>query len=45
MKNNLNIPPSIIEPIVRLALNEDFGNYGDITSSLLVPKSAKNKLY
>jgi len=45
MKNNLNIPPSIIEPIVRLALNEDFGNYGDITSSLLVPKSAQNKLY
>ena len=45
MKYNLDILPSIIEPIVRLALNEDFGNYGDITSSLLVPKSAQNKLY
>lgn len=38
------LPPTVIEPIVRRALDEDFGNSGDITANLLVPASAKGKL-
>ncbi|WP_418152686.1 carboxylating nicotinate-nucleotide diphosphorylase [Litorimonas sp. RW-G-Af-16] len=34
----------MIEPMVRRALEEDFGNSGDITANLLVPESAKGKL-
>jgi len=38
------LPPTVIEPMVRRALDEDFGNSGDITANLLVPASAKGKL-
>lgn len=38
------LPPTVIEPIVRRALDEDFGNSGDLTANLLVPTSAKGKL-
>jgi len=38
------LPPTVIEPMVRLALDEDFGNSGDLTANLLVPASAKGKL-
>lgn len=38
------LPPTVIEPMVRRALDEDFGNSGDLTASLLVPSSAKGKL-
>ena len=38
------LPPTVIEPIVRRALDEDFGNSGDLTAKLLVPASAKGKL-
>lgn len=39
------LPPTVIEPMVRRALDEDFGNSGDITANLLVPESARGKLY
>ena len=38
------LPPTVIEPLVRRALDEDFGSSGDITANLLVPSSAKGKL-
>ncbi len=38
------LPPTVIEPMVRCALDEDFGNSGDLTANLLVPASAKGKL-
>jgi len=38
------LPPTVIEPMVRRALDEDFGNSGDITANLLIPASAKGKL-
>jgi len=38
------LPPTVIRPIVRRALDEDFGNSGDITANLLVPASATGKL-
>lgn len=38
------LPPTVIEPMVRRALDEDFGNSGDITANLLVPASAKGNL-
>ncbi|MGB0905971.1 MAG: carboxylating nicotinate-nucleotide diphosphorylase [Maricaulaceae bacterium] len=38
------LPPTVIEPIVRRAFDEDFGNSGDITANLLVPATAKGKL-
>ena len=38
------LPPTVIEPMVRRALDEDFGNSGDLTASLLVPAAAKGKL-
>jgi nicotinate-nucleotide pyrophosphorylase (carboxylating) len=31
------LPDSVIEPIVRLALAEDFGRYGDLTSEATIP--------
>lgn len=39
------LPPTVIEPIVRRALDEDFGNSGDLTANLLVPESATGTLY
>ena len=41
----LPLPQIIIEPMVRRALEEDFGVGGDLTSNLLVPASATAKLY
>ena len=38
------LPPTVIEPIVRRALDEDFGNSGDITANLLVPETAAGQL-
>ena len=38
------LPPTVIEPMVRRALDEDFGNSGDLTANLLVPASAKGSL-
>lgn len=39
------LPPTVIEPIIRLALNEDFGTAGDVTANLLVPESETGHLY
>jgi len=39
------LPPTVIEPMVRRALEEDFGNGGDVTANLLVPASKTGKLY
>ncbi len=39
------LPQIIIEPMVRRALEEDFGTGGDLTSNLLVPASARATLY
>ena len=39
------LPPTVIDPVVRRALDEDFGNSGDLTANLLVPASAKGKLF
>lgn len=39
------LPPTVIEPMVRRALDEDFGNAGDVTANLLVPVSAASTLY
>jgi len=39
------LPPTVIEPMVRRALDEDFGNAGDVTANLLVPAKANGKLY
>ena len=38
------LPPTVIEPIVRRALAEDFGNSGDLTAQLLIPASASAQL-
>ena len=43
-----NLPPLpdvIIEPMVRRALTEDFGNGGDITADLLIPTQESATLY
>ena len=39
-----HLPPTVIEPMVRRALDEDFGNSVDLTANLLVPATAKGKL-
>jgi len=39
------LPPSVIEPIIRLALNEDFGTAGDVTANLLVPAEEQARLF
>ena len=39
------LPPTIIEPMVRRALDEDFGNSGDVTANLLIPEKAKGTLF
>lgn len=39
------LPPTVIEPMVRRALDEDFGNGGDVTANLLIPAKATGKLY
>lgn len=39
------LPPTVIEPMVRRALDEDFGNAGDVTANLLVPAAATATLY
>jgi nicotinate-nucleotide pyrophosphorylase (carboxylating) len=39
------LPEIVIEPVVRRALEEDFGNAGDATANLLIPASANAKLY
>ena len=38
------LPRIILEPIVRRALEEDFGNSGDLTASILVPAEASAEL-
>lgn len=45
MIDNLTpLPRIILEPIVRRALEEDFGNSGDLTANILVPEDAVNAL-
>ena len=39
------LPPTVIEPIIRMALAEDFGTAGDVTANLLVPEAATATLY
>lgn len=39
------LPPTVIEPIIRLALNEDFGTAGDVTANLLIPENDTGHLY
>lgn len=39
------LPDLMIEPMVRRALQEDFGNGGDATANLLVPATATATLY
>ena len=39
------LPHIVIEPMVRRALEEDFGTAGDLTANLLVPATATAKLY
>jgi len=38
------LPPTVIEPILRRALAEDFGNSGDLTAQLLIPENTQAKL-
>ncbi len=44
MKSLPPLPQIIIEPIVRLALAEDFGVSGDLTANLLIPAEANGTL-
>jgi len=39
------LPNIVIEPMVRRALQEDFGNGGDATANLLIPATKTGKLY
>lgn len=39
------LPQVMIEPVVRAALLEDYGNGGDVTADLLIPASKKGTLY
>ncbi|MEQ1783469.1 MAG: nicotinate-nucleotide diphosphorylase (carboxylating), partial [Hyphomonadaceae bacterium] len=46
MTDHLPIPPLpdvVIEPLVRLALTEDFGRGGDITTDAVIPASTRMK--
>ena len=46
MTDHLPIPPLpdvVIEPLVRLALTEDFGRGGDITTDAVIPSSTRMK--
>lgn len=45
MTNTPPLPQIVIEPVVRRALEEDFGTAGDLTANLLVPESASAKLF
>jgi hypothetical protein len=38
------LPDVIIEPLVRLALSEDLGRGGDITTDAVIPASARMQL-
>lgn len=44
MKTLPALPQTVIEPIVRMALDEDFGVSGDLTANLLVPEKAEGQL-
>jgi len=44
MRTLPNLPQTVIEPIVRMALAEDFGVSGDLTANLLVPERATGSL-
>lgn len=39
-----DLPDILVEPMVRRALEEDFGTAGDLTSNLLVPENVTNTL-
>ena len=39
------LPRNVIEPIIRRALDEDFGTAGDLTANLLIPAKEKGKLF
>lgn len=38
------LPTTVIEPIIRYALSEDFGVSGDLTANLLIPENANGSL-
>lgn len=38
------LPPTVLTPIIQRALNEDFGNSGDVTANLLIPETTTGKL-
>lgn len=38
------LPQSILEPLVRMALNEDFGRAGDITGQATVPAATRSRV-
>jgi len=38
------LPPTVISPIIDLALSEDFGVSGDLTANLLIPSTANGSL-
>ena len=44
MTNLPPLPQITFEPIVRRALEEDFGTAGDVTANLLIPQTATAKL-
>jgi len=44
MRSLPNLPQTVIEPIARMALAEDFGVSGDLTANLLVPEKANGSL-
>ena len=39
------LPPTVIEPIIRLAMAEDYGTAGDVTANLMVADSEQATLY
>ncbi len=39
------LPPTVLEPMVRRALDEDFGNSGDVTANLLIPETSQGALF
>jgi len=44
MRSLPDLPQIIIEPIIRMALSEDFGVSGDLTANLLIPAAANGQL-
>ncbi len=45
MQSLAPLPPTVIEPIIRRALDEDFGTAGDVTANLIIPEQENGTLY